>query len=436
MADVIRMPKLGFDMAEGTLIRWAVGEGEAVEKGQLLAEIETDKATVEVESQFSGTVRQHLVTEGANVPVSKAIAVVGDANEKINLDELIGDEEEDEPEVVEAAPEPKKVESPIPSRKAAPSSSATPESAPASGNGQYPGGTRATPLARRVAQQRSIDLRLLQGSGPGGRIVKRDVENFVPGSVSAGAAAGRGASALPTLQMPDLSSVRADEQIPLSRLRGAIGRRMTMSRQEVPHFYVTSEYDLAPLLDVRRQANAALQSSGEKLSVNDFVIKASALALRQFPNLNAALDGDVVVHKGQVNIGVAVAVENGLLVVVAKDADRESIRVISSEVKEMAGRARSGNVHSDDIEGSTFSISNLGMYNVKHFVAIINPPEAAILALGASQEVPVVENGEIVVGQRMQATLSVDHRVSDGAEGAQFMQALGSFLENPAALLL
>jgi len=193
---------------------------------------------------------------------------------------------------------------------------------------------------------------------------------------------------------------------------------------------------MAPVLAVRKQANAMLQASGEKLSVNDFVIKASALALRQFPNLNAALDGDAVIRKGQVNVGVAVAVENGLLVVVAKDADRKSIRVISREVKEMAGRARSGNVHLDDIEGSTFSVSNLGMFNVNHFVAIINPPEAAILALGSAREVPVVEKGQIVVGSRMQATLSVDHRVSDGAEGAQFMQVLGQYLENPAALLL
>ena len=441
MADVIRMPKLGFDMAEGTLIRWVVGEGETVEKGQLLAEIETDKATVEVESPFSGTVRQHLVSESAIVPVSQAIAVVGEADEEINLDELVGEEAEPEAPAqapAEAgqseAPEPAKVEAAPPATAPA-GPPVMPVQTSASGNGQYPGGVKATPLARRVAQQKSIDLRLLQGSGPGGRIVKRDVEGFVPGGVPATANAAS-SSAVPALQMPDLNSVQEDQSIPLSRLRSAIGRRMTASRQEVPHFYVTSEYDLAPLLAVRKQVNAALQSSGEKLSVNDFVVKAAALALRQFPNLNAALDGDAVVHKGHVNIGVAVAVENGLLVIVAKDADRSNIRTISSEAKAMAKRARAGNVRPEDIEGSTFSVSNLGMYDVKHFVAIINPPEAAILALGSSQEVPVVEDGQIVVGQRMQATLSVDHRVSDGAEGAQFMQALGRYLENPAALLL
>ena len=302
-------------------------------------------------------------------------------------------------------------------------------------NGSLPDGVKASPLARRMALEKNIDLRSVAGSGPKGRIVKKDIENYVPGTTEA-VPAGSQLAGLPQLQMPDLSAPKMDERIPMSRLRAAIGRRMTSSRQEVPHFYVTSEYDMAPVLAARKQANAMLQASGEKFSLNDFVIKASALALRQFPNLNAVFDGDAVIYKGQVNIGVAVAVENGLLVVVTKDADRKSIRVISREVKEMAARARSGNVHLDDIEGSTFSVSNLGMFGVNHFVAIINPPEAAILAIGSAREVPVVEKGKIVVGNRMQATLSVDHRVSDGAEGAQFMQALGQYLENPAALLL
>ena len=430
MADVIKMPKLGFDMAEGTLIRWVIGEGESVEKGQLLAEIETDKATVEIESQFTGTLRHHLVTEGAIVPISQAIAVVGEAKEKIDLDELIGKhnlEEESEP-VQKENDQP--ADTSITSQAIAPAGQA-----PLSTKGSLPDGVKASPLARRMAKEKNIDLRSFSGSGPNGRIVKKDIENYVPGSAAA-LPAGIQLAGLPPLQMPDLAASKADERISLSRLRAAIGRRMTSSRQEVPHFYVTSEYDMAPVIAVRKQANAMLQANGEKLSLNDFVLKASALALRQFPNLNASLDGDAVIHKGQVNVGVAVAVENGLLVVVVKDADRKSIRMISREVKEMAVRARSGNVHLDDIEGSTFSLSNLGMFDVNHFVAIINPPEAAILALGSAREVPVVEKGQIVVGSRMQATLSVDHRVSDGAEGAKFMQALGQYLENPAALLL
>lgn len=434
MADIIKMPKLGFDMAEGTLIRWAVGEGEKVEKGQLLAEIETDKATVEVESQFTGTVRHHLVKEGMAVPVSEPIAVLADAKEEIDLDELLGD---DAVEETTAASQPSVVvESAAPVEKTAEQTPAatSPAQSTKAISGSYPDGVIASPIARRIANDKNVDLRSISGSGPNGRIVKKDVESFVAGG-GAGAS-GSQLAGLSALQIPDLGAAKADERIPMSRLRAAIGRRMKTSRQEVPHFYVTHEYDVAPLLAARKQANVILQSSGEKLSVNDFVIKAAALALRQFPNLNATLDGDAVIHKGQVNIGVAVAVENGLLVVVARDADLKPIRAISIEVKEMAKRARSGNVHLDDIEGSTFSVSNLGMFDVAHFVAIINPPEAAILALGSAREIPVVENGQIVVGTRMQATLSVDHRVSDGAEGAQFMQRLGQYLENPAALLL
>ena len=273
----------------------------------------------------------------------------------------------------------------------------------------------------------------MRGSGPKGRIVKKDVEDLKPGEQPAAEPSMPG---LPALEMPDLGPAPEDQRVPLSKLRGAIARRMTASRQEVPHFYVSHEYAMERVLDVRAQANAMLQGSGEKLSVNDFVVKAAALALRQFPNLNASFDGDEVVQHGQVNIGIAVAVENGLLVVVVRDADRKPLRQISSEAREMAGRAREGSVHSEDIEGSTFSVSNLGMFDVQHFVAIINPPEAAILALGAAREMPVVEDGELSIGVRMTATISVDHRVSDGAEAARFMQALGQYLENPAALLL
>jgi pyruvate dehydrogenase E2 component (dihydrolipoamide acetyltransferase) len=242
---------------------------------------------------------------------------------------------------------------------------------------------------------------------------------------------------MPAIAMPDLGPAPADKRIELSRLRGAIGRRMSQARTDIPHFYVTHEYDMEPVMAARAQANAVLQASGEKLSVNDFVVKASALALRQYPNLNASLDGDkAVIHHGHVNIGVAVAVENGLLVIVVHDADRKPIRQISQDVRDMAARVRSGVVHQQDIEGSTFSVSNLGMFDVAHFVAIINPPEAAILALGSANQVPVVKDGHIVVGTRMQATISVDHRVSDGAEAAQYLQALGQYLENPAALLM
>lgn len=429
MADVIMMPKLGFDMAEGTLIRWVKNEGDPVEKGELLAEIETDKATVEVESMHSGTVRTHLVSQGAIVPVNTPIAIVGTADEEIDVDALVGSTSVEE----EAAPSPEPFPQPaVGAQHAAPMPAAQPPvgaplPAPVASNGDgLPGGVKASPLARRMAAQQGIPLASISGTGPEGRIVKRDIETYSTGA----------RTAMPPISAVDLGPIPADEIVPLSRLRGAIGRRMVQSKVELPHFYVTRTYDVAPLLAVRAQVNTTLEGSGEKISVNDFIVKAAALALRQFPNLNASLDGEKVIRHGHVNVGVAVAVENGLLTVVTPDTDRKHLRQISTEIKEKAARVRSGKVHPDDITGSTFSVSNLGMFDVSHFTAIINPPEAAILAVGAAQQVPVVEEGVVVPGWRMNATVSIDHRVSDGAEAAQFMQALAHYLENPAGLLL
>jgi pyruvate dehydrogenase E2 component (dihydrolipoamide acetyltransferase) len=432
MAEIVTMPKLGFDMAEGTLVRWVKKEGDKVEKGELLAEIETDKATVEVESQFSGTVLKQLVKEGTAVPVGKPIAAVGEAGEKVDevalgasapvKEEKVEEKSVNQKQSVNQEPINRLTEQKIvsPSR---PKTEKTSE-----GNGHLPAGIRVSPLARRLARERGIDLQAVRGSGPMGRITRRDVEGTKEGSVAGVALQG--------LAMADLGPVRPDERIVLSRLRAAIGRRMTQSRQEVPHFYVTHEYDMDRVVDAREQANMALEGSGEKLSVNDFVIKAAALALRQYPNLNAKLDGDAVLQFGHINIGVAVAVGKGLLTVVSKDADRKPLRLISKEVKQMAERVRSGKVQSEDIEGSTFTISNLGMYDVFEFVAIINPPEAAILALGSALQQAVVKNGLVVPGWRMRATISVDHRVSDGAEAAQYLQALAQYLENPIALFM
>jgi len=431
MADIVTMPKLGFDMAEGTLIRWAKKEGEKVEKGELLAEIETDKATVEVESLYSGVVLKHLVSEGTPVPVSNPIAAIGAEGETYEggaapaAAPAKAEEKDPSAGQKQSADQDQSTNRPIDQSTAQVKSAAD-----TSTDGNLPDGVRASPLARKIAQERGVNLKSLRGSGPLGRITKRDVESAKAG------AGGQAGGYLPGLQMADLGPAPADKRVPLSRLRAAIGRRMVQSRQEVPHFYVTHEYDVDRLLEARVQANAALEGSGEKLSVNDFIIKAAALTLRQFPNLNAKLDGDSVVQLGQVNIGVAVAVEGGLLVVVCRDADRKPLRQISQEVREMAGRVRDGKVSPEDIEGSTFSISNLGMYDVHSFTAIVNPPEAAILAIGAAQEVPVVKNGQVAVGSRMRATISIDHRVSDGAEGAQYLQALAAYIENPIALLM
>jgi pyruvate dehydrogenase E2 component (dihydrolipoamide acetyltransferase) len=421
MAEIVSMPKLGFDMAEGVLVRWVIAEGSDVERGQVLAEIETDKATVEVESAHSGVVHNHLAAEGDILPIGTPIAVIGDPGEQVDVDALVGDvsspEGKSPVEDAESTPEVEK-------KASLEVGSSIPES------GQFPDGVKASPLARRMAEDRGINLANIRGSGPGGRIVKVDIEIY-----EKPAAGGQTSAASAPIFSP-LGVPPADETIKLSKLRQAIGRRMTESKQQLPHFYVTSEYDMAALMAQRAQVNAMLADSGEKLSVNDFIVKAVALALREYPNLNASLNGDSVLRHGQVNVGVAVAVEGGLLTIVNRDADRKSLRQISVETKAMVGRAREGKVRPNDIEGSTFSISNLGMFDVEHFVAIINPPEAAILAIGSVREIPVVAEGEIKPGMRMKATISVDHRVSDGAEAAQFMQALRKYLEEPLRLLV
>jgi pyruvate dehydrogenase E2 component (dihydrolipoamide acetyltransferase) len=446
MAEVVSMPKLGFDMAEGTLVRWVIAEGEEVAKGAVLAEIETDKATVEVESSFGGTVLRHLVKEGTPVPVGDAIAVIGEAGEDVDVEALTGEALTGEApaggagetgETAEAGAPQEKVEE-VPAKQEAVPAAPTQEEA----GTQFPDGMRASPLARKIAEDQGIDLREVKGSGPQGRIVKKDVEAYQPAAQPAAAAEQAPAAAKvekkTAVALPEFSPVGPpppDERIALNRLRAAIGRRMKEAKQQVPHFYVTSEYNMEPVMQMRKQINEMLPE-GEKLSVNDFIIKAAALTLRQFPNLNASLDGDAVIRRGQVNIGVAVAVEGGLLTVVSRDTDRKSLRQISAEVRSMVARARSGKVRPDDIEGSTFSVSNLGMYDVEHFIAIINPPEAGILAVGSAREIPVVRDGEVVPGMMMKATISVDHRVSDGAEAAQFMQALAAYLHEPLRLLV
>jgi pyruvate dehydrogenase E2 component (dihydrolipoamide acetyltransferase) len=445
MAETISMPKLGFDMAEGTLVRWVKNEGENVNKGDVLAEIETDKATVEVESSASGVVRKLLVEEGSVVPVGDPIAVVGSADEKIEetpaktvepkaekkTDEQKGEELKTEPsEAAKQQAEPKE------DRKAAPAPASTmqPQPAPApapSGQAAAPtpeGPVKASPLAKKIARDNQIDLSRLQGSGPGGRVVRKDVEAALAGGQPA---AGR----QPASVAQPVAVSAEDQAIPLTRLRQAIARRMVESTTSVPHFYVTHEYKMDALMDLRKQINDYLPEN-EKISVNDFIIKAVALTLREFPNLNSSFAGDKAIRRGAINVGIAVAVEGGLLTVVNRNSDQQPLRALSADVKRMAAGAREGKVKPQDIEGSTFSISNLGMFDVENFAAIINPPEAGIIAVGSARQVPVVENGEIKVGWRMKATISVDHRVSDGAEAAQFMQKLAEFLENPVRMLV
>jgi pyruvate dehydrogenase E2 component (dihydrolipoamide acetyltransferase) len=401
MAAIINMPKLGFDMTEGTLVRWVKAEGEQVKKGEILAEIETDKATVEVESGTEGVLRAHLVPVNTAVPVGTPIAIVGAKDEEIDVDAIVSQDTAAEP-APESAPE---ADAPPPAV----------ELEPATEGEKLPGGVRASPIARRIASQQGIDLATVGGTGPQGRIIKRDVERVLAGAVAA----------------PSLQAAR----IPLSRLRAAIGRRMAAAKQELPHFYLTADLDASPLMSVRSDLNSR-RSDDEKFSVNDFLVKAAALALRDFPDLNASIDGDAIVRHGEINIGIAVAVSDGLMTVVLHNADSKSLPQISSEVREMITRARSGKVHPQDIEGSTFTISNLGMYSIDQFMAIINPPEAAILAVGSVRTEPVVNDGEIAIGKRLRVTLSADHRVTDGAEAAEWLLVFRQYLEHPVHMLV
>jgi pyruvate dehydrogenase E2 component (dihydrolipoamide acetyltransferase) len=403
MAETVIMPKLGFDMSEGTLVRWVISEGQPVHKGVVLAEIETDKATVEVESNYEGIVARHLVSEKDVVPVNTPIAIIAAPGEQITETHVAGKQVASK-QVAEVQVASKQI-----AAEAAPSSSPGPA-------------VKASPIARRLAREKGIDLSTITGTGPAGRIIKKDVESAVSKPLSMPVPA-------PTVKR------QGETQVPLTKLRAAIARRMTEAKQQVPHFYITHDYNMATLMALRKQINGMLPED-DKISVNDMIIKAVALTLKSFPNLNASFQGNEVVQHGVVNIGIAVAVEGGLLTVVCRDTDQKSLRQIAREVKSVVSRAREGKVRPDDIEGSTFSISNLGMYDVEEFSAIINPPEAAILAVGAVKDVPVVTDGQLGVGVRMKATISVDHRVSDGVEAAKFMQALAEPLENPLRLLI
>jgi pyruvate dehydrogenase E2 component (dihydrolipoamide acetyltransferase) len=424
MAEIVTMPKLGFDMAEGTLIRWVISEGEAVQKGVVLAEIETDKATVEVESAYDGLVVRHLVSPGAIVPVNAPIAVIGAPGESVDIQALTGFSP-----VVAVAP--------VNEALAVAENTAISGKAETMLDTQLPGVIKASPLARRMAEELGVDLGKVKGSGPGGRITRKDIENYKerPAERMAPAQVIPG-KPTPAVIVPD-STGAGPKVIPLTRLRSAIARRMVEATQQIPHFYVTHDYDVRALMDLRQQLNALLPDD-EKISVNDFILKAAALTLPDFPNLNASIDlaNDQLIQHSSVNIGVAVALPNGLLTVVCRDAVHKPLRQIAMDVRSLVGRAREGKVRPDDIEGSTFTVSNLGMFAVDQFTAIINPPEAAILAVGSARQVPVIRNGEILPGNQMKATLSVDHRISDGAEGARFLQALDEYFQAPLRLLM
>jgi pyruvate dehydrogenase E2 component (dihydrolipoamide acetyltransferase) len=429
----ILMPALSPTMTEGTLAKWLVKEGDQVGPGDVLAEIETDKATMEVESIDEGKVGKLLVAEGTEgVPVNAPIAVLL--------------EEGEDAAALDAAPAP--APAPVASPPAAPApapaaavaapapavAARAPTPAPAPANGER---VFASPLAKRMARQAGLDLAALAGSGPHGRVVKRDIEAALAGGVPAAAAAAPAAvaaSAGPSAaQLAELLGMAYELQ-PLSSMRKTIARRLTEAKQTVPHFYLTVDCEIDELLKVRKELNGRFEDT--KVSVNDFVIRATALALKQVPGANASFDETGILLYAHADVSVAVATPGGLITPIVKAAETKGLATISAEMKDLAGRAREGKLKPEEYQGGTFTVSNLGMFGVRDFAAIINPPQGCILAVGAGQQRPVVEDGALAVATVMSCTLAVDHRVVDGALGAQFLAAFKKLIEYPPAMLL
>ena len=410
----ILMPALSPTMTEGKLAKWLVNEGDAVASGEAIAEIETDKATMEVEAVDEGTLGKILVAEGTdNVPVNRTIAVLlEDGEDADSIDASAG--------VVPA-----------------PAASGVPRPAPVAGAGRI----LASPLAKRMAAQSGLDIGAIKGSGPNGRVVKRDVEAAIAGGVPAAAAP---AVAAPMVASGPSAKALADmlgmghRQEPLSNMRKTIAARLTEAKQTVPHFYLTVDCALDALLKVRAELNSRAEASGGgyKVSVNDFVIRAAALALKKVPAANASFDPEGMLFYDHADVSVAVATPAGLITPIVKAAETKGLAEISAEMKDLAARARDGKLKPEEYQGGTFSVSNLGMFGVREFAAIVNPPQGAILAVGAGEQRPVVKDGALAVATVMSCTLSVDHRAIDGAVGAAFLAAFKPLIEDPLTMLL
>jgi len=435
MATKVTMPQMGFDMTEGKVARWLKQVGDPVKQGEAVVEIETDKVNIESEAQGNGVLREILVGDGSTVPVGTMIAIIGAADEDLTAIKA-------EAGLVAEHPERSAAESKGAEKPAAPAQPivqvAVPTAAPVTeGNGRI----KASPLAKRIAKEKGISLAQVAGTGPGGRIVKRDLES-IPAVVPAVAAAPVVfaqpiAASAPAVAQPSIlgPSILKAEEITPTKLRQTIARRMVASKQTVPHFYVTSEIEMSEAMALRAKLNALVDEAG-KISVNDMVLKAAAVALTHFPGINASFGDNVIVRHGTVNMGIAVALEQGLITVVVTDADRKPLAQIAREAKDIVNRAKNGKARPEEMQGSTFTVSNLGMFDVAEFVAIINPPEAAILAVGSVRDVPVVKNGQVVPGKTMKVTISADHRVTDGVEAAKFLQEVKQNLEEPLRLLV
>ena len=409
MATYIEMPKLADTMTEGTLLKWRKNEGDKVQAGDVLADIETDKATMEMEADDDGILHKHLVTAGQKVAVGSQIAL------------LLGKGEA--PPAAGTAPAP----AAAPAKATAAPAAATPAAkagAPAASGDRV----KASPLAKKIAAEKGVQLSTLSGTGPGGRIVAADVQAGQPSAAPAKTSAPVAATPAGT----------GDQRIALSGMRRVIAERLLASKTTIPHFYLNIEIDAAPLIKLRADLNIASEASGgAKFTINDLVLKAAVAAAAKVPAVNASFAGDAIIQYGSINLAVAVAVEEGLVTPVIRDAQKKSLREISESVKDLATRARSKKLKPDEYQGGTITVSNLGSYGIESFSAIINPPQALILAIGAIVKKPVVgPNDSIVAGQRMAIGLSADHRVVDGAVGAQYLAALRQLLESPALMLL
>lgn len=421
MAEIVYMPKLSDTMTEGVVAEWLKEVGDEVASGEVLAEIETDKATMEFESFYDGVLLHIGVEKGAGAPVNAILAVIGDKEE--DLEKILAEAAAAAPaaeEEKEEAPTPTPEPTPAPAPAAAPKPVvAAPAPAPAA-VADTNGRIFASPLAKKMANERGIDLNHVSGTGEGGRIVKADIDHYKPYN---GAAAPKRA----------FMGTESFSDEPVSQMRKTIARRLADSKFTAPHFYLTLEIDMDNAISARAQMNSI---EGVKVSINDMVIKAVALSLREHPNVNSAWYGDFIRRNAHVHIGVAVAVEDGLLVPVVRFADGKDMPEIGAEVRELAMKAKTKKLQPEEWEGNTFTISNLGMFGIEAFTAIVNPPDSCILAIGGIKAVPVVKDGAVVPGNVMKVTLSCDHRVVDGATGSAFLNTFKNYMENPVSMLM
>ena len=415
MAEVIRMPKMSDTMTEGVIVSWLKNVGDDIKPGDILAEVETDKATMELENFVKGNLLHIGIPAGGSVPVDALIAIVGQKGEDISA-LLSGASAAAPAKAEEAKPE-----------TTTQNTTANAETSAVHSSNNEDGRVKASPLAKKIAEVKGISLNQIAGSGDGGRIVKRDVETFTPAKTAATA------SSAPTINIPAVVGTESYDEVPVSQMRKVIARRLSDSLFTAPHFFLTMEINMDKVNEARKTINA---DGNVKISVNDFIVKAVASALRKNPQVNSSWLGDKVRYNHHIHVGIAVAIEDGLIVPVVKFADNKSLSHISAEVKQLADKAKNKKLQPNEFEGNTFTISNLGMFGIDQFTAIINPPDACILAVGGSKETVIVENGQMKVATVMKVTLSCDHRVVDGAVGASFLKTLKELLENPIKLLV